>query len=120
MDCQDEKSHGARETELAKGHGAPTAVGVSVATASTENDPNDGSNRQLAPEHRTTALTGSSCGGCGKPLTGRKRLFCSDSCRMKVRRSAGDEQVSSLLKRLEAVLCELRAVLHIDVMKERG
>lgn len=63
------------------------------------------------PEPRTTASGQASCERCGRPLTGRKERFCSDACRMAVRREQQQHRRMDLLNAIGAAVEELRADL---------
>jgi predicted nucleic acid-binding Zn ribbon protein len=68
------------------------------------------------PETRTTASAGHSdrprCLRCGQPVQGRRRNgYCSDRCRMAVRRERERARVDELLRRLEGDLDALREEL---------
>jgi hypothetical protein len=60
------------------------------------------------PESRTTASGGHSCASCGRPLTGRKERFCSDRCRMAMRRVKQRQRIEPLLETAESTLGALR------------
>jgi predicted nucleic acid-binding Zn ribbon protein len=63
------------------------------------------------PETRTTASAGRFCEHCGRPLTGRKERFCSDRCRMAVRREHQRRRRLQLLNAIGAAVEELRREL---------
>lgn len=67
------------------------------------------------PETRTPASEGHSCGLCERPLTGRKQRFCSDRCRMAVRRERERARLDQLVRRLEDALGALRQALVGEV-----
>jgi hypothetical protein len=52
------------------------------------------------PGPRTTA----SCQHCGRPLTGRKERFCSDRCRMRVRRDDQSRRIAARLRSMEEAI----------------
>lgn len=59
---------------------------------------------------RTTGSEGPFCIECGRPVEGRRRNgFCSDACRMSVRRRRERERLDYLLSTLQAVTTELTA-----------
>jgi hypothetical protein len=60
------------------------------------------------PETRTTAFLGQSCERCGVELTGRKTRFCSDRCRMAVRRERRAERIRERFLDVEQSLAALR------------
>jgi hypothetical protein len=60
---------------------------------------------------RTTASAGQSCERCGRPLTGRKKRFCSDACRMRDRRDRERARIAELFGRLESDVAALREEL---------
>lgn len=64
------------------------------------------------PEPRTTAFEGPTCEQCGHPLTGRKQRFCSDRCRMAVRRQVQVARIDALLSTIEASVAALRGELE--------
>jgi predicted nucleic acid-binding Zn ribbon protein len=76
-----------------------------------QNEPHAQGREDRGPETRTTASDGRSCEQCGRPLTGRKERFCSDRCRMAVRREQERARVDELLRRLEGDLNALREEL---------
>ena len=55
-------------------------------------------------------LSGRSCEACGRRLTGRKHVFCSDRCRMRARRQA---RRIDLLNTIDATVEELRIELGV-------
>lgn len=67
------------------------------------------------PEPRTTAFEGPSCESCGRRLTGRKRRFCSDRCRMRDSRHGQQRRRLDLLKTIGAALEALREELVGEV-----
>ena len=68
------------------------------------------------PETRTTALEGhpgeESCLRCGRTVHGRRRNgYCSDRCRMAVRRAAEANRKRRLLKNLKEAVAAMEAEL---------
>lgn len=63
------------------------------------------------PQPLTTAPQGPSCRHCGRPLTGRKKTFCSDACRMRARRTQTLARLDELLHRISTDVADLRAEL---------
>ena len=66
-------------------------------------------------EHRTTASDGRFCEQCGRPLTGRKERWCSDRCRMRVRRADEAARQRELLGNMRQALSALEAELVPEV-----
>lgn len=62
------------------------------------------SHLDFGSQARTTASDGHSCERCHRPLTGRKRRFCSDACRMRYRRVGERERRSKLFGQIESRL----------------
>jgi hypothetical protein len=67
---------------------------------------------ESGPEPRTTAFSSQSCERCQRPLTGRKERFCSDRCRMAVRRQSQTARVRRLLTAIEESVAALRGELE--------
>ena len=63
------------------------------------------------PETRTTASAGH-CERCRRPLTGRKQRYCSDGCRMAVRRETQATRIGELLTTIEESVAALRGELE--------
>jgi predicted nucleic acid-binding Zn ribbon protein len=61
-----------------------------------------------APATRTTASAGQSCRRCGGPIGGRRRNgFCSDRCRMRVKREEEAKRRGEVLDRLREAVAEV-------------
>lgn len=69
----------------------------------------------LALQGRTTASESPSCAGCGRPLRGRQERFCSDRCRMRMRRTIEEERRRDLICRLREVTREIEVELLGEV-----
>jgi predicted nucleic acid-binding Zn ribbon protein len=64
---------------------------------------------QSPVETRTSAPSGRACQLCGQPVTGRRRnQFCSDRCRLRVKRATRTARLESLFKAAEQTLADLR------------
>ena len=62
---------------------------------------------------RTSGSDAQSCRLCGAAITGRRRNgFCSDRCRMRVKRQADDKRMDTVLAAGEAWFATLRAELR--------
>ena len=59
-------------------------------------------------EARTTASDGRFCDGCGCPLKGRKKRFCSDRCRMRARRTRQAMRIAVWLASMEKAIAALK------------
>lgn len=57
---------------------------------------------------RTPASEHASCERCGDPLTGRKERFCSDACRMAVRRADQTRRIAAWLGSMEQAIAGLK------------
>ena len=77
-------------------------------------DPDVREERALQP--RTTASEGAFCDQCGRRLTGRKARFCSDRCRMRMRRTIEEERRRDLMNELHRAV---RAV-EVELLREVG
>lgn len=70
----------------------------------------DGSSAAESPA--TTRTSGSeerSCRACGQLITGRRRNgYCSDKCRMRVRRQEKQERLAKLVANAESALDAIR------------
>ena len=65
--------------------------------------------RQEAKRTRTSGSGGRLCRMCGEEIRGRRRnAFCSDKCRMRVRRQEKQERLAKLVANAESALGELR------------
>jgi hypothetical protein len=64
---------------------------------------------QVRPlETRTTASVGRLCEQCGGQLTGRKKRFCSDRCRMRSRRTEQARRIAACLSSMEEAITALK------------
>ncbi len=62
-------------------------------------------------EARATASEGPSCEQCGVPLRGRKERFCSDRCRMRLRRETTVNRRHELVRQLREAVMAVEAEL---------
>jgi hypothetical protein len=76
------------------------------------NDNEEGANatplEELLSESRRSASTALLCQGCGEALTGKKRRWCSDACRMADRRDENQRRRLELLDSISASVEQLR------------
>jgi hypothetical protein len=71
------------------------------------------------PKSRTTAFLSRSCERCGKGLTGRKKRFCSDRCRIRFRRAKELTGLKHLIARLQDAVNDVAlALVGKDVSDE--
>lgn len=68
----------------------------------------------MSLEPRTTASDTPSCAQCGRPLRGRQERFCSDRCRMRLRRDDEAIRRRELLGRLQDLVGEVETELLGD------
>ena len=74
-------------------------------------------------ETRTTAPEGPSgaCSRCGQPIDGRRRNgFCSDACRMAVRRAAINQRRREALDALHKAVAAVEGVMAVADGLEDG
>jgi hypothetical protein len=62
----------------------------------------------LAAVSRRSASEGPSCERCKRPLTGKKERFCSDACRMRLRRDNEATDFNGVLDLIEEAVAALR------------
>jgi hypothetical protein len=74
--------------------------------------------REVGIETRTTGSQAQSCRHCGRPIRGRRRNgFCSDRCRMRVRREKDAARIDDLLRQVEDGVGALREELIGEQVK---
>jgi predicted nucleic acid-binding Zn ribbon protein len=82
---------------------------------SAQEKPRASAGRDLLRKTPTTASDDQSCRQCGGPIRGRRRNgFCSDRCRMRVKREEEAERRRTLMSRLEEAVAAVALELVGD------